>query len=424
MHKAGQDPARVIQCRVLNVNFVNWTVDVISQYDRHYYFDIQVAAPYLHFNNGEGVYCVPDIGAVCMVVLPSDTSPPFVQSYVAPMEVAGASQKPLGDPKATLLTDFYGDDVVDPGQVSGQDAPNGTRSRGGPVPNPQTDAKFDAGRRPGKPGDIVCRGRDGNFVVLHRGGVLQIGANELSQRIYIPLGNKVFDISGDYEHQNIGGSISWGIQEVAGVDNPPAQHVSCYRIFANDQFCEIKVAKGKVLSPVGEPDGEAGGNDDIAEFNIGTDYPIVYEVAMALGGFKSGSGDTADSNVRNRTTLRYFFDRAGGAFMRCEGNVAVYFKNKLRVRVTESIDLICKTLNVQTKEGLQLGGGPISELKGDVVKLQGGTNPVARMGDAVALTLPTASMTGTVGGNAFTGVVTFTTPVPGVIIGGNPNLLG
>lgn len=418
MHKAGHDPARVIACRVVGVNLVNYTVDVVAQFDRVYCKDIQVGSPYLHYNQGEGIFVIPDIGAVCMVTMPSDTSPPFVSSFLAPMEVKGDTSKPLENPDDAIVTTIFGDQTADTTAVT----PEGAEpSRGGPVPYPEQDASFAAGRPMGKPGDIVMRGRDGNFVILHRGGVLQVGATELAQRICIPLANKILDISGTYEHMNTGGAVQWGLQEGPSVDNPPTQCMSTYRVYANDKYCDIRVARGKVYAPVGEPDGAAGARDDLETYQVGTKEEIVYEIDLAVGGFKAGSGDVADAGVRNRTKFRFFFDRGGNILLRSEGAAVFHVKREIKVKA-KRLDLETEEgINLVAKKGLRLEGGPLTEVVGDVVRVGAGSSPVARLGDQVTIPLG-LPITGVLNGSPFTGTVSAL--VTGAITSGNPNFLG
>lgn len=422
MHGAGQDAALVVQGRVTNVNMVNWTVDCVSQFDMHFYGDIQVSALYLHYNNGEGVCVMPEVGAVVMITIPSDTTPPYVSGFIAPMVVNGGAQLDTQTPAQAVQTSIFGTQSADPNAADDADAPQGTRSRGaGAVPFPQVDARFDAGRPPANPGDIMLRTRDGNFVTLHRGGVVSIGATELSQRIYIPIGNKILDISGDYEHQNVGGSIKWGIQEGPSITNPAAQHMETFRVFANDQFADIRVAKGKVLNPVGEPDGDAGENDDLQNLGIGTKDIICYEVTVAQGGFKAVTGDLSDPAIRNSQVLRFFFDLGGNVFLRASGSALFRFNTSLKVSVAKDIDIECDTLSINAKNGTHIGGGPLVEIAGDFIKLGGGGLPVARMGDGVSVPLAGVTVSGTLNGAPFTGVLQSVGTLNGTIISGNPN---
>ena len=75
-YKEGLIASRILQCRVLNVNYKKWTVDVQSKFDQYHYFDIPIASPYLHHTGGEGISAMPEVGATALVCLPSDTSTP------------------------------------------------------------------------------------------------------------------------------------------------------------------------------------------------------------------------------------------------------------------------------------------------------------------------------------------------------------
>ena len=388
MHGAALDAAEMVQGRVFNVNLVNWTVDVVAQYDQRRYFDVQVGSPYLHYNNGEGLYAMPEVGAVCMVSIPSDSSPPFVSAFLMPHElVDGAST----------------------------DAPSGTASHGQPQKY-ATAASFAGGRPRANMGDIWLRTRDENFVILHRGGVLQLGASPLAQRIYIPLNNVIHDVSGNYTHYNTGGTISWGVQEGPSIQHSPTQFMHTMRVFADDKFADIRLSAGKVHAPAPEPDGDKGETDAITQLKLGTekDAPIIYEVVVAPGGFTAENGELADKNVRNKTVLRFFFDRAGGAFLRAEGNVMMSCRKKLRIKVAEDIVIDGKTnMAVTVEKDITINGKGSVNITGGVVRLGKGQAPVAAVGDIVQLVLP------------FTPQAASPTPFPitGTILSGRGNVL-
>lgn len=417
-HSAGQDPSPVVSARVVNVNLRNWTVDVVTTFDRHFYRDIQVISPYLHYNNGEGFYVMPDLGAMCMVTIPGDSSPMYVSGFLAPMTSADAQQEPEGDTEDAVTTDFFGDPSIDSGEVSGSDAIAGTRSRGATPAYPTVDARFDAGRPSAQTGTQYWRGRDGNFVILHRGGVLQIGASELAQRIYLPL-DKIFDVCKDYEFQNIGGCIRWGIQDGAPSDNPTVRNVQTYRVFANDRYADVRVTVGKV-NELGEPDGDAGERAGAELIQIGKNAPIVCEVAVAAGGFDS-SGFPASSGTRNASTFRFLFDRDGKVLLRAAGKALFSFFDDLTIKTTKTLALSAKFMSFQSEGGIEFTGKS-ANLSAETVRLGSGTSPVARMGDSVQVVISTALVTGTLSGNPFTGTLTIGQTMNGVITGGNPNV--
>lgn len=153
--------SRVEVVRIVNVNVQDWSVDCVSEKGGKRYFDIQIMSPYFHYINGEGIYSVPEVGAVAWLCLPSEGrfAPPFLLGFMSPFE-------------------------------------NETKS-------------FRSGRQNLNPGDIMMRTRDENFIVLRRGGVLQMGATSIAQRMFIPIRNYIKDFCENYDLTTFGGSLSW-----------------------------------------------------------------------------------------------------------------------------------------------------------------------------------------------------------------------
>lgn len=359
---AGNVPAVVVQCKVVNVNLVNWTVDVYTQFDRKWYFDIQVASPYMHYSNGEGLSVFPEVGAQCMVCIPSDSSPPFVQSFLMPPE------------------------VVD---LATEDAPKGTTSQSSSGKT-SSGASFAGGRPKVKPGDIWLRTRDDNFVILHRGGVLQIGATELAQRLFIPLNNFIMDVSQNYAHHNSGGSCLWGLQEGPGLEHFPSEYTHSFRVYSDYKSADVRVKVGKVTDMVPEPSGSDGNQVelDLLELGKGDNY-VVAEVAITPESFNPETGTMEPVPARKPNVLRFFFDRGGGVFFRAKSNVLLSTKKKLFIRAKEDIDIASETtVSISAKNGMVIGGGAYAHLKGDIVKLGPGSIPIAMQGGLVMLTLP------------------------------------
>lgn len=352
----GATPALIHEAKVLDVNMVNWTVDCITVFDQKRFFDIQVASPYLHSNRGDGIYAVPEVGSKCMVCIPSDGPPPFVLGFIMPAET---------------LTD-----------TSTEETPAGTEENAAAP----TGSTFRGGRDKGKPGDIVFKGRDGNFLLLHRGGVLQVGSTELAQRICIPLGNLVTDISQNYNHFNTGGSINWGLRPGSPEGNPETEYRHTFRVYANDEFADIRVALGKVHNPVPEPVGDAGSSVDLNQLSIGTNEVMVFEFALAPAGFDSTVGQPQDA--RDKTKFRMFIDRAGGGMLRAEGSVSVRVKKKLRIRADEGFEVFTnESATIEAKKGLRIQGKNLElATDGGTVSINGGTKPVAHVGSQVLIT--------------------------------------
>jgi len=372
------------EARILDVNMTNWTVDCVTVFDQKRFFDIQVASPYLHSNQGDGIYAVPEVGSKCIVCLPSDGPPPFVLAFIMPAESLDSEATNANSPEPV-------------------DKPSGSTFRGG--------------REKGKPGDIVMRGKDGNFVILHRGGVLQFGSTELAQRICIPLGNLVTDISQNYNHFNSGGSINWGIRAGSPEENPETECRQTFRVFANDQYADIRAAFGKVHNPVPEPSGDAGSSVDLAALDIGTDI-MVFEFVLAPDGFDNNG---QPQEAQNKTKFRMFIDRSGGTMLRAEGAVSFRTKKKLRIRADEGLEVFTKgSASIAAEGGLRLQGKNLElATDGGTVSLNGGTKPVAHVGSQVLITtvVPIAITTSSGPGTILAGAI-----FSGSVSTGNPTV--
>lgn len=381
-------------CRVINVDLVHYTVDVFSQFDQMRLFSVPIGSPYLHSNRGDGLSVVPEVGSKCAICYPGDSSPPFVLAFVMPHEVVPVT----GD----------------------ESTPEGTSERGSKNQGPST-ASFAGGREKGKPGDIALRGRDGQFIVLHRGGVLQVGCNELAQRIYVPLNNLVMDVAENYSLQNSGGSIRWGIQEGEGETVLPTEYKQTLRVYANDKYADLRVGMGRVHDPVPETDDD--GVTDQTFTGVGKTEPVVYEMALSKGGFKAENGALLPS-TGSSVKLRFVFDRVGNSFLRVDGNVGILCKKKLRLRVKDDMEILADSgFSLSVANSAKVSVGSNLEITASVLRVNGGDKPVARVGDQVSVTLPPTLLMIAPAPPGFTVIPPGMNSTIGVITSGNAGFL-
>lgn len=391
----GATGALIMEGQVVDINLVNWTVDVISKFDQKSFHNVQVSSPYMHFKRGEGIHVMPDIGAKCHICVPSDGPPPYVLDFIMTQEtIDGASD----------------------------DAPDGTDGGKGGVTQEATAASFAGGRKRAKPGDISIIGRDGQFIRLHRGGVLQIGSTSLAQRIYIPLQNLVSDISQNYRHQNLGGSINWFVANGESTTNPPSVYRHSYRILSTDAKATVRVAIGKLSDVIKEPDEVT--RSDMEQLGIGTDEPVVCEVIVAPDSISADDGSMTDQ-TRSASVLRYFFDKDGNTLLRTNASVVMRVGKRLRIRANDDVEMFGKKNFNLTFDGsgrIQATGG--IDIAGGVIRLNGGTKPVATVGSLVTLQLNVPiPVQVVVAGVPTPGVIIGAAPVTGLIISGNPTIL-
>jgi len=323
--KEGLSPAMVESGTIVNVNVKNLTVDWVSQFSGKQITDLKIMTPYLHYNNGEGFTCIPEVGALCEVCFPSDEDAPFIMGFVSAPEVEGGSSKDVQE------------EVKDPGVESEEDLSEAvsTGSTGATTTGQTTsDASFRAGRPILNPGDMLWQGRDGNFVIIKRGGVLQIGATQVCQRAYIPLLNYIRDFCENYELNTAAGSISWTVQrqENDPTGNAPTEYTLLAREFAQDAKASIKVSIG-CLADAPKPPGAV------------QDKPYV-EIVIA-----PQSIDPKDGTVTSGIKYVLRLDRAGNSYVMQAGTRTDEIKGNHVVTVTGD-----QTVNVGGKRHAEITG--------------------------------------------------------------------
>jgi hypothetical protein len=158
--KGGLVSARIEKARVIDVDTSTYTLTIATAFAKKPMTAIPFATPYQHFVNGEGIYFMPEVGSLCWLCEPSDGCMPFILAW-----------------------------------GSGQD-----------------EADFTARKQSLNPGDIYLGTRDENFMILKRGGVVQIGSTGICQRIFMPLNNLINDFCENYKLNSLGGDLEWVIK--------------------------------------------------------------------------------------------------------------------------------------------------------------------------------------------------------------------
>jgi hypothetical protein len=176
---------RIHHARIIDVNVAAYTVNVATEFTQKLLTDVSFNVPYTHPTNGEGIYFMPEVGSLCWLCEPSDGSMPFILAW-----------------------------------TSSQD-----------------ESDFSSRKQGLNPGDMYMGTRDGNCLWLRRGGVVQIGATGICQRIYMPVNNTINDFCENYNLHSLGGDLSWNIQrsENDTDGNRPALFSLAARQFADDQ---------------------------------------------------------------------------------------------------------------------------------------------------------------------------------------------
>lgn len=181
----GARAAAVYRAHIVNVNTRNYSVDVrLEAYPYSSHYDVPFMVPYVHQAQGEGFSFIPEVGSICWVCSPSETGrDSFVLGWTTVPEDSG----------------------------------------------------YRGGRELLNPGDLHLSTRDGNFVTIRRGGIVQIGATPTCQRIFIPIRNIIRDFAENYELSTPAGDLTW---LVSRSDETGDGHKGCLFTLAAKEFAD------------------------------------------------------------------------------------------------------------------------------------------------------------------------------------------
>ena len=246
---------------VINVDKRTYTVDIETRHSAKTLNDIQWMTPYHHTVNGEGFHHIPEIGAIVILCWPSDNTSPFIMGYIG---AAAQMVSPDGE----------------------QETPSTTGDEGS-----QSTASFRSGRPELNFGDIAITGRDDNFIILRRGGVLQIGSTQVAQRMYLPITNFIKDFCENYEMATLGGTFNWSVDR--NEDDPGGDAPVRYTLHVHEHAQEAKATVRIRHFPIdsGSGDDKTAYEINIAPQGIDTDTGEVtgekYKLLVTMGGDKT-----------------------------------------------------------------------------------------------------------------------------------------
>ncbi len=308
-------PVIIEDATVVDVNKNNYTCSVITVHSSKRFDDIQLGSPYFHNANGEGASVLPEVGAFCKLCRGSDTTPPFIMCFIALPAVRESS--------------------------------DGTPTRSTSAGGSTTDVSFKGRRLDLQPGDMCWATRDENFIILRRGGVVQIGSTDLAQRIYVPINNFIHDVCENYTMDTLGGNLRWNVERVENDPggNAPISHVFTLNEFAQDEKASIMVRH--------MPPGDAEGGDKSA-----------WEVVVAKNKIDRQTGEFSDETymlqvmfdgTKVEVTADYELHVKGDFTVSVDGDAAITAQGKAKLE--GGTEARIKAPQIIT-EGSNLLGGP------------------------------------------------------------------
>ena len=189
-------PAWIERAQVVDIDPVRYRVRVRTEYTGRLVW-IPWLSAYGHHIRGEGSGVIPEVGALCLVLRPTDFSEPQIIGF------------------------------------SGM---------------PSSDDGYRAGRPIGNPGDWYTRSRDGNYIAVLRGGIIDVAATPICRTIYFPASNLVRRL---FENETLewpGGLEEHGVRSgVVASGSTPTYASYAYREFAQGEEV-VRLGFGRVPS--------------------------------------------------------------------------------------------------------------------------------------------------------------------------------
>jgi len=241
---------------IIDVDVRRYTADVGTQHTSRQLFGIPWSSPYLHIENGEGINYFPEVGAPCLVCIPSD-----------------------GEDNAFII---------------------------GYLPTSSGDS-YKTNRISMNPGDIALNTRDGNHVILRRGGAVQIGSTAIAQRLYLPLGNAIKDFAQNYHMTTPGGEMYWELAtDEKSEGATPTRYVLKVKEIAEqerggEEYPSIIAVLGTSLRKK-DPD-KRNGQHNLSHSNIDEPGNPVVELDITLPSISTSSFNIAIDGGGNMTLL-------------------------------------------------------------------------------------------------------------------------
>lgn len=275
-------PAWIEKGTVVDVDRKNYTVDVVGEYSSKEWPQLQVMSPYFHTAQGEGMTVMPEVGSLVYVCFPSDHDPPFVIGFVGSFEVETPVTSGLEDRSAQAAVET--DELQQPA--------SGVTS-GDPKVFNATNASARAGRPFLNPGDIYLSTRDGNFILLRRGGTIQVGATPMCQTVYLPIGNVIRQFCKNYDLATPGGVLEWVVQQQE--TSPDGDAPAVYRLAVRDVAQDDKAT---VQVKIGHVDEDVRYQLSVAPQGVETSSGVVVAPKFTLNVTQSGDGSyTMDGDL-------------------------------------------------------------------------------------------------------------------------------
>ncbi|MFZ4580471.1 MAG: hypothetical protein ACOYOB_18960 [Myxococcota bacterium] len=286
--------------RVDAVDVLNRTVTVTSVLVSRQPTRVPLLTPYCHPEHGGGFDYMPEVGAYCYVCF-AGKDDCFILGYVV-------------NPKYRINEETGEQEISSAGE-----------------------------RAPMESGDMRMVTADGNGITARRGGIVQIGATGLAQRIYIPIENTVRDYFQRYQARSPLGDIDWGYPTMSyegkgadAADTPVLIKYSFKETAQEDvsKHYTVEIRAGQLTADTldtGVDNAHVFASKDVCKHD---GFPAL------LSGQNGVFSVTVYSHSTNAVTYAYQVSRDGNGFLHLGSNMLIEVGAELRV-VAKNVHIEC-----------------------------------------------------------------------------------
>jgi hypothetical protein len=297
-------PAKIELAKVTSVNAREYSVDLMTIYTHKPLVDVPFATPYASSEHAGGINVMPEVGSHCYVVVSADKTC-FILGFVV-------------NPRSGSIVALEGD--------SQEEAPSAEAS-----------ISYMGNRPPLEPGDVMLATRDRNFIIMRTGGLLEIGATSMAQRVYIPIQNTIKDYFQRYEAHSPLGEIIWGHptlkvgEKITGsTDSTPALISYSFKNTAQEDVSDGKYTLELRMGNV---------TKDTLDLEKDNEHIFANEDLRKEKSSIPTTGDdgvlsfTIYSHNTKKVTYAYQLDREGNNFVKSTGNIHVELDGDFYTRI-------------------------------------------------------------------------------------------
>lgn len=295
--------------RIVDIHPERGTVDFRSEMTERYSYDIPYSYPYFDQIGGNGFTFNPEVGTTAICLTTSEGR--------------------------NIILGFIGVDE---------------------------EGSYLCGRQQGNPGDIFITGRDDNFLIIRRGGIVQLGSKPLCQTVYIPTNNIIQNFSENFELYTLAGEMKFSVARAE--DQSDGHSKVLYSLNVKEYADDPK--DGPIVSM------KAGSQPENIIFSIQTRDKGNGTIKATIKIDKDG---TLTMNLEKNLVVKI----KGDTKIETSGKTDIKSTEDLTIDSSANLKLHGRTTSMKADTSSEIKSNGVMTIGGSITKIDAGLYPVLRM---------------------------------------------